>query len=207
MAANYVTNQRHSSVRTYEQNGKKNTAKYDDLVAGNLNTDDLLDLDVTTPGIMRLPVCSPERAYQSWDTTSKGSSAFYPCDIPPGQRSCKASTFTYKDDTSNASPLASDCEIMISNFQNDGSTKWTTQTADRQHRELGHYGTCAFGVEATKLNGNIHFHFGGGDLTEAITTAIKKFKKNGKIGASGTVDCAGNTSKSQPVLWGIYHHS
>ncbi|EYB33358.1 hypothetical protein FG05_10561 [Fusarium graminearum] len=195
------------SVRTYEQNGKKNTAKYDDLVAGDLNTDDLLNLDVTTPGIMRLPVCSPERAYQSWDTTSKGSSAFYPCDIPPGQRSCKASTFTYKDDTSNASPLASDCEIMISNFQNDGSTKWTTQTADRQHRELGHYGTCAFGVEATKLNGNIHFHFGGGDLTEAITTAIKKFKKNGKIGASGTVDCAGNTSKSQPVLWGIYHHS
>ncbi|UZP36568.1 hypothetical protein NXS19_004384 [Fusarium pseudograminearum] len=93
-------------------------------------------------------------AYQSWDTTSKGSSAFYPCDIPPGRG-----------------------------------------------------GTCAFGVEATKLNGNIHFHFGGGDLTEAITTAIKKFKKNGKIGASGTVDCAGNTSKSQPVLWGIYHHS
>ncbi|PTD02778.1 Killer toxin subunits alpha/beta [Fusarium culmorum] len=176
------------SVRTYEQNGKKNTAKYDDLVAGDLNTDDLLNLDVTTPGIMRLPRLLPMRH-------------------PPGQRSCKASTFTYKDDTSNASPLASDCEIMISNFQNDGSTKWTTQTADRQHRELGHYGTCAFGVEATKLNGNIHFHFGGGDLTEAITTAIKKFKKNGKIGASGTVDCAGNTSKSQPVLWGIYHHS
>ena len=94
---------------------------------------------------------------------------------------------------------------MIKNFQNVGSTKWTTQTADLQHRELGHYGTCAFGVEATELNGNIHFHFGGGDLIEAINTSIKQFKKNGKIGASGKVLCAGNTGMTQPVLWGIYH--
>ncbi|GKU21122.1 unnamed protein product [Fusarium langsethiae] len=191
------------SVRTYEQNGKKNKAMPEDKVAGDLDTDHLFELDVTTPGIMRLPVCSPERAWQSWDTAAKGSSPFYPCDIPPGQRSCNKST--YKDDTSNASPLASDCEVMIKNFENDGSTKWTTQTADLQHRKLGHYGTCAFGVEATELNGNIHFHFGGGDLIEAINTSIKQFKKNGKIGASGKVLCAGNTGMTQPVLWGIYH--
>lgn len=152
---------------------------------------------------MRLPVCSPERAYQSWDTTSKGSSDFYPCDIPPGKKSCEKSSF--QDDTSDASPLVSDCKIMIENFEKDGGTSWKSDTAGLQHRELGHYGTCAFGVEATKLNGNIYFHFGGGDLIEYINTAIKMFSKGGKVGASGKVDCAANTATSQPVKWGIYH--
>ncbi|KAI6754849.1 hypothetical protein HG530_012601 [Fusarium avenaceum] len=191
------------SVRTYNHNGKENTADPLGKVADDLNADDLLKLDVTTPGIMRLPVCSPERAYQSWDTTSKGSSAFYPCDIPPGKKSCKGSSF--QDDTSNASPLVSDCKIMIKNFEADGGTSWKSETARLQHRELGHYGTCAFGVEATELNGNIYFHFGGGDLIEYINIAIERYSKSGKVGASGKVQCSANTDKSQPVKWGIYH--
>ena len=152
---------------------------------------------------MRLPVCSPERAYQSWDTASKGSSPFYPCDMPPGKKSCKESSF--QDDTSNASPLVSDCKIMIKNFEADGGTSWKPETVGLQHRQLGDHGTCAFGVEATALNGNIYFHFGGGDLIEYINTAIEKYSKGGKVGASGKVQCSANTGKSQLIKWGIYH--
>lgn len=94
---------------------------------------------------------------------------------------------------------------MIKNFEADGGTSWKSETARLQHRELGHYGTCAFGVEATELNGNIYFHFGGGDLIEYINIAIERYSKSGKVGASGKVQCSANTDKSQPVKWGIYH--
>jgi hypothetical protein len=40
--------------------------------------DNLPDVNVTTSGYMRLPVCSPELAYQSWDKTEAGWSPNYP---------------------------------------------------------------------------------------------------------------------------------
>ncbi|KAK6222731.1 hypothetical protein LQW54_000912 [Pestalotiopsis sp. IQ-011] len=67
-----------SSVRTWLQNGKTNGGGFADPTHGG-TIDNLLNVDVTTPGYMRLPVCSPERAFRSWDTTSAGSSANYPC--------------------------------------------------------------------------------------------------------------------------------
>ncbi|KAK4155345.1 hypothetical protein C8A00DRAFT_31870 [Chaetomidium leptoderma] len=71
------------SVRTWIQNGKKNGGGFADLTNGD-TINGLLNVDITTPGFVRLPVCSPERAYQSWVTTGKGSSANYPCDKLPG---------------------------------------------------------------------------------------------------------------------------
>ena len=188
------------SVRTYIQNGRKNGGDLAD--ATNSGTiDNLLHVDVTTPGFVRLPVCSPERAYQSWDGAKADSSDNYPCDIPPGQDRCRDSTFV--DQTSNASPKVVDCRTIIKNIEGDGSTDWTTQVAGKNQRQIAKAGSCAFGVEATKVDGNANFEVGGQDVIDIINEAIKRFGGSGKVGAKGDMKCHGNV-KDQPVKWGIY---
>ncbi|KAK8131380.1 hypothetical protein PG984_007818 [Apiospora sp. TS-2023a] len=188
------------SVRTYMQNGKANGGGFADPTDGG-TIDNLLKVDVTTPGFMRLPVCSPERAFQSWDTTSKGSSPNYPCDIPPGRDTCGDSTF--ENQSSGASPKVEDCLQIIQNIQGDGSTDWTTQVVGHNQREIAKSGTCHFGVEATKTNGNVNFVVGGQDVIDIINEAIKQFGGDGRVGAKGDMDCNGN-SHQQAVKWGIY---
>ncbi|KAK8074334.1 chitinase [Apiospora phragmitis] len=179
------------SVRTWRQNGKANGGTIDNL----------LQVDVTTPGFMRLPVCSPERAFQSWDTTKKGSSANYPCDIPPGRDTCGDSTF--ENQSSGASPKVEDCLQIVRNIEGDGSTDWTTQVVGKNQREIAKSGSCHFGVEATKVNGNVNFVVGGQDVIDIINEAVKQFGGDGRVGAKGNMDCNGNT-KQQAVKWGIY---
>lgn len=163
--------------------------------------DNLLDVDVTTPGFMRIPVCSPERAWRSWDKAKKGGTDYYPCDIPPGKDTCGDSTF--ENDTSGGSPLVEDCLQIIKNIEGDTGDDYTTNIVEQ--REILHFGTCAFGVEATKVNGNANFVVGGQDVIDIINEAVKRFgDSGGKVGAKGNMDCNGNV-KQQPVLWGIYH--
>lgn len=191
------------AVRTWIQNGKEN--KGGDAFAdpdNQLTKDELIVADVTTPGFMRIPVCSVERAFQSWDTSSKGSSANYPCDIPPGRDYCEISSFI--GETTDASPSVSDCLTIIKNIEGDGETQYTTQVVGHPHREIASHGSCAFGVEATKTDGNVNFLVGGQDVIDIINDAIDQFAWNGKIGAKGNVNCNGNV-KSQPIKWGIYH--
>ncbi|KAL5360965.1 hypothetical protein BJX96DRAFT_151156 [Aspergillus floccosus] len=190
------------AVRTWIQNGKEN--KGSDAFAdpeNQLTKDELVVADVTTPGFMRIPVCSAERAFQSWDTSRKGSSPNYPCDIPPGRDYCEVSSFI--DQTSDASPSVADCLTIIKNIEGDGETDWTHQVVGHPHREIASHGSCAFGVEATKTDGNVNFKIGGQDVIDIINDAIDKFARDGKIGAKGDVNCNGNV-KSQPIEWGIY---
>ncbi|KAJ5759971.1 hypothetical protein N7520_007127 [Penicillium odoratum] len=189
------------SVRTWKQNGKANGGGFADPT--NQGTiDNLLDVDVTTPGFMRIPVCSPERAYKSWDTLKAGSGDNYPCDIQPGKDECGDSTF--ENETSGASPLVDDCLTIIKNIEEDASTDFTTQVVGKNQRELLSFGTCAFGVEATKVNGNVNFVVGGQDVIDIINESIKQFATDGRVGAKGNMECNSNTSKRQPVLWGLY---
>ncbi|KAF7126015.1 hypothetical protein CNMCM5793_002374 [Aspergillus hiratsukae] len=188
------------SVRTWLQNGKENREGFADPT--NQGTiDNLMDVDVTTPGFMRIPVCSPERAFQSWDTAQRGSSPFYPCDIPPGKDECGDSSF--ENETSDASALVEDCLQIIKNIQGDAGTDWTTQVVGKNQREIASSGSCAFGVEATTVDGNVNFVVGGQDVIDIINEAIRQFGGSGKVGAKGNMNCNGNV-KSQPVLWGIY---
>jgi hypothetical protein len=61
------------SVRTWIGNGRENGAKVADLTnKGTIS--DLMEVNVMSPGFMRIPVCSPKRAFQSWDTANKDSS-------------------------------------------------------------------------------------------------------------------------------------
>ncbi|KAF7556019.1 hypothetical protein G7Z17_g1692 [Cylindrodendrum hubeiense] len=189
------------SVRTYIKNGKKNGGGFSDPTNGG-TLKELANADVTTPGYMRIPVCSPERAYQSWDTAKAGSSANYPCDIPPGKDECGDSTF--ENESSDASPSVDDCKHIIQNIQGDGGTSWSIQVVGKHQRKIAHYGTCAFGVQATKVNGNVNFKIGGQDVIDIINNSIDQFGGSGVIGAKGDMKCNGNVKK-QNAEWGIYH--
>ncbi|KAM6532556.1 hypothetical protein FSOLCH5_001980 [Fusarium solani] len=121
---------------------------------------------------------------------------------PPGKNECGDSTF--ENETSDKSSLVKDYESIIKNIEGDGGTKWTTQVVGKNQRKIAGAGTCAFGVEATKIDGNVNFAFGGQDLIDIINTAVEKYNKDGKIGATGDLHCSGNV-KQQPVHWAIYH--
>jgi hypothetical protein len=91
------------SVNTWKNNSKQNTDKY--ATADDMETvRRLMNVDITTPGFMHIPVCSAEHAFKSWDSTKPESSSFYPCDITPNKNHCGLSTF--EDQTSDASPSA-----------------------------------------------------------------------------------------------------
>ncbi|KXH62440.1 glycosylhydrolase family 18-6 [Colletotrichum nymphaeae SA-01] len=193
------------AVRTYLANGGKNGGGFANVDDEGVQ-DDLLDVDVTTPGFIRIPVCSAERAFQRWESATrdetKGSTENYPCDVPPGKDYCGLSSF--EDQTSGASPSASDCRQIIKNIEGDGGTDWTTQVVGKNQREIAKFGGCSFGVEATKVDGNVEFYVGGQDVIDIINTAIEKFENSdGKVGAKGDMDCNGN-SHQQAVKWGIY---
>ncbi|KAA8616872.1 hypothetical protein PtrSN002B_009180 [Pyrenophora tritici-repentis] len=142
------------SVRTWKQNGKVNGGGLPD-VKDKLTIDDLLSMDVTTPRYVRLPVCIPAQAFQSWDSSKPGSSDNYPCDNPPGINSCGDSTF--EDQSSDASSNVADCLEIIENIEGDASTTWTTQVIGKNQRKIASFGSCSFGVEATEQNGNTDF--------------------------------------------------
>ncbi|PGH10805.1 hypothetical protein AJ79_05278 [Helicocarpus griseus UAMH5409] len=186
----------------------------DDLIRGSVRTNgagfadptnkgaiDLLDVDVTTPGFMRIPVCSPERAFQSWDTSKKGSSEHYPCDIPPGKSHCGDSKFV--DQTSDASPKVEDCLAIMRNIEGDGGSDWTTQVIGKSQCRIVRAGSCNFGVEATKVNGNVNFKVGGKMSSILSMIQLRCLVKAGSLEHKGDMQCHGNVKK-QPVKWGIY---
>ncbi|KAK2760455.1 glycosylhydrolase family 18-6 [Colletotrichum kahawae] len=190
----------------------------DDLVKGAIRTQnenggglvdptdvrkmDPSNIKITAPGFIRLPVCSPERAFQSWDTAPKGhrSSPNYPCDNPPGIDNCGDSSF--ENQSSGASPKVDDCRQIIKNIEGDGRTEWTTQVALGQ-RAIARFGSCRFGVEATTGSGNADSRVGGQDVIDIINECISRFGGNGRVGAKGTMKCNGSVNK-QGVKWSIY---
>ncbi|CAK7212940.1 hypothetical protein SCUCBS95973_001630 [Sporothrix curviconia] len=187
------------SVRTYVQNGGSNGGSVtnpDD--AGSL--EDLYDQDITTPGYIRLPVCSGELAYSNWQTNSDTSSLYWPCYVAPPKNDCQSSSFI--DQTSDASPSVDDCQHIIDNIV--GTTgEWTTQVVGENQRQLVSYGSCKFGVQATDEHGNVNFKVAAQDIVDIITDAISQFGGSGKVGAKGYMDCSGNIN-SQDIEWGLY---
>lgn len=162
--------------------------------------DALLDVDVTTPGMIRLPICSPERAFQAWGAQETGNK-LYPCNDVPSKNDCGDSDF--EDQTSDASPSVDDCRQIIKNIQGNTNTEWTVQFVGHNQREIAKAGGCSFGVEASKINGNIKFTVGGQDVIDIINTAIDKYGGGGRVGAQGRMSCNGNLH-GQDVTWGLY---
>ena len=187
------------SVRTYEANGNANGGP----VANPLNQDTLQDLsnqDITTPGYIRLPVCSAQVAWASWSNPSQSNSSApnYPCN--PLQGITKCSGYTYQDETSSASPKVSDCQTIVKNIQGT-SGEWTTGIGSQ--RSIAKFGSCHFGVQNVGVTGDVTFHTGSQDIVNIINEAISLYASNGLVGAKGYMQCDGNTG-SQKVEWGLY---
>ncbi|EJP62058.1 chitinase-like protein [Beauveria bassiana ARSEF 2860] len=191
------------SVRTYKNNGNTNGAPPAD--PRHINAEDLMKQDVTTPGFIRLPVCSPEMAFRAWDGPggdSRLKTPNYPCVALKLPDRCGDSTFV--DQTSGASPLVSDCEMIIKNLQNgDGHADHEVENAIGKQHQLDQYGSCKFGVQGKGKNGNIDFHVGGQDIVDLIRDSIDRFGGSGRVGAKGRMKCDG-TVKKQDVEWGLY---
>jgi hypothetical protein len=190
------------SIRTWIQNGRKNGGGSVDVTNG-ATVDSLSSGDITAPGYIRIPVCSPERALQSWETTNKGSSANYPCDIPPGRNLCGVSTFV--DQTSAVSPKVEDCLQVIRNIEGNGGWQHEQITGGWLQTAIGDsHDSCRFGVEATgSTTPNAVFWIGGQDVIDIINEAIKKFGGSGRVSAYGEMACNGNI-QHQSMKWGIY---
>ncbi|KAH8649114.1 glycoside hydrolase superfamily, partial [Xylariales sp. PMI_506] len=192
------------SVNTYPTNGNQNGGGPPDL-GDSATLNNLMNQDVTTPGYMRLPVCSAQMAYYNWDSiinlnSSLASAPNFPCNTPQGENYCGASSFT--DDTSSASPTVSDCQQIVTNIQLGGD--WTVSSSGVQS-QLVQFGTCAFGIQGQGLPvGNVDFTTGNQDIIDIINAAISQFQFNGLVGAKGTMSCSGNAAV-QNVLWGLYH--
>lgn len=114
-------------------------------------------------------------------------------------------TLPLRNETNGGSPLVEDCLTIIKNTQNDASTDYATQVIGKDQRELVHFGTCAFGVQATKVNENVNFVTGGQDIIDIINESVKQFGSGGRVGAKGDMGCNGNV-ETQSVEWGLYHH-
>ncbi|EZF27340.1 hypothetical protein H100_00636 [Trichophyton rubrum MR850] len=116
-----------------------------------------------------------------------------------GTNDCSESTFD--NQTSESSPLVTDCLKIVSNIAGGGT--WIVQPY-AQHR-LVQFGTCAFGVQ-TGLEGSWHaIKVGNADISDLINASIDKFQWYGKVGAKGDMPCQKVTTGNQRVRWGIYH--
>jgi hypothetical protein len=191
------------ALATYDYNGRENKKLNITEIAGEKNVrEKMVGLDSSTPGLVTLPVCSPSRAWQAWNTGTKGEGDNYPCDIFPGKDHCGASSF--ENQGSDASPLVGDCKQIIRNIEEDASTDWTHGITGQ--REILKFGSCAFGIKRTGgTGGAVQFRVGGQDVIDVINDAIKQFASDGKIGAKGVMSCSGTTVNTKVnVEWGIY---
>ena len=103
--------------------------------------------------------------------------------------------------STGGSPLVSDCRQIIRNV--GGSGIWPV--AAGAQRKLLQYGTYALGAQLSNT-ANIAY-VGNHDVIDLIDTSIDKFSWNGKVGATGTMDCqpASGLAGSSRVDWGVSH--
>lgn len=115
---------------------------------------------------------------------------------------CEDSSFN--NDTSDASPLVSDCLILASNISPGGTWPvWTLFNSNPyEYDQLASFGTCAFGARS-----NAAINVGNQDIIDLIHSSIDMFQSpDGKVGADGQVDCQNQASLStNHMWWGIYH--
>ncbi|KAK3934563.1 putative glycoside hydrolase [Diplogelasinospora grovesii] len=188
------------AVRTYMQNGNANGGAQTDPTNGG-SLDDLINQDVTTPGFIRIPVCSAEIAFTAWSDSSISSDVDnYPCYIKPSISDCGDSTFV--DQTSDASPSVSDCMGIVNNIKGTQG-EWEVENAIGAQHQIVQFGSCKFGIQGLNKKGNVNFHIGAQDIVDIITESISKFGGSGKVGAKGQMGCKGDVN-TQDVEWGLY---
>ena len=193
------------SVRTWLQNNKKNGVSTDEIIASTSNS--LVSADVAGPGFVRLPVCSPELALQSWQNKSPGSTGNWPCDPPPGPNTCGVSSFT--PEASDGSPFVLDCLRVAQDLEDGGGKSFEISgNGDQSALAWGQKG-CRFGAEAVAPLENDNLYVGSQDIIDVIRSAVDQwtggiYASETRMGGKGYMPCNGNTGKVGNVKWGIY---
>lgn len=192
------------SVKTYKQNGNENGGGPADT------TDDgtfeaLKKADITTPGFMRLPVCSESLARKSWENSDKTDATRnkegFPCNNDNGLSYCNTADSSYTDESTGGSPLIEDCLHIVKNIE--GTSGHWIKPIERQFGIL-HYGTCVFGITGKGRKGNADEYVGAQDAVDVIRYAAKHWGDGKRMQGKGTFTCKGNIKK-QTVDWAIYH--
>ncbi|CAI7654484.1 unnamed protein product [Penicillium discolor] len=192
------------SVKTYKQNGNENGgASANPKDSGTFGA--LKKLDITTPGFMRLPVCSETLARKSWENADKTDTTRhkdgFPCNNDNGKSYCTTSKTTYVEETTSESPLIDDCLVIVKNIQ--GTSGSWFRPIERQYGILNH-GTCTFGIEGKGRKGNADEYVGAQDAVDIIRYTAKHWGHGtDKIQGKGVMQCDGNIKK-QEVHWAIY---
>ena len=108
---------------------------------------------------------------------------------------------TFENQTTDGSPLVTDCQTIVDNISGGGT--WKVSTVGQQST-LVQFGTCALGVQGNKSanTGNI----GNQDIMDLINESIRKFEWNGKVGAKGEMTCQSDRGVmgEADFTWGIY---
>ncbi|KOS19727.1 Killer toxin subunits alpha/beta [Escovopsis weberi] len=182
------------AVKTYEANGYQNKKDYPDSSIP-IDGQEISEDDLTIPGLVRIPVCGPERAFKSWDT-SKPTDATpnYPCDVPPGKIFCSPST-NIVNKLTDSSPLTEDCLQMIYNIQDNANTYWHP-VSDHDSHQMAYANGCGFHITGENVDGNTHFFVGGQDLIDIINTVVDKFPGE-RVQAEGDMVCEGDVRKEK----------
>jgi hypothetical protein len=188
------------AVNTYvANNGQNGGSTADPTIPGTYAS--LSQGDITTPGFIRIPVCSVDTATNAVNAKDT-SDPLYPCSIPPSPNECGTSAF--ENETSDASPLVSDCQQIILNIQGT-NRKWSPENVNKNTNTIVSYGTCNFDVQSYDLgNGSVDYYVGAQDIIDLINSSIAMYASNGKVGSKGTMTCNGDTIASVSVTWGIY---
>lgn len=68
------------AIKTFEGNGHKNGAG-PAKITNKPTLEDIMNTDTTTPGYVRIPVCSPAEAYGNWLDEDKAANRYhgFPC--------------------------------------------------------------------------------------------------------------------------------
>lgn len=139
-------------------------------------------------------------AHAAWGLVKDKKVANWPCVVAPSKDDCGASTFV--DQSSDASPLSSDCMNIVKNIQGTQG-EWEVENALGKQHQLVQSGSCKFGIQGNNKKGNINFHIGAQDIVDVITQAVNQYGGGGKVGAKGVMSCRGDVN-GQDVTWGLY---
>ncbi|KAK3938576.1 putative necrosis-inducing factor-domain-containing protein [Diplogelasinospora grovesii] len=135
--------------------------------------------------------------------TATGSAAAHPVIFTANDHEKHCTSFMFKNEGSDASPLSDDCRVIMKNI--DGGGSWTIQILGLQ-RQLVQYGTCAVAVVTVLVPSVFSFSYvvGNGDLIHMIDRAIAMYDTNGKVGGVAWTDCSSNDGMDA-IKFSIYH--
>jgi hypothetical protein len=116
------------------------------------------------------------------------------------KRDYTCNDYTYENDTSDASPLVSDCQQLVANIFPPAD--WRTDQPG--FRTIASYGTCNFGVQQ-HTSTIVIFHVDNQDVETLINNAINSYQWNGLVGASGYMQCQDDVNDVyHDVYWSLY---